>query len=127
VRDLGFSRRKAEVLVDLSQRVACGDLDLEALERADDNTAVAALRSLHGIGRWSAEYVLLRGLGRIGVFPGDDVGARNNLRRWLGPETAADYDGVARAVSRWAPFAGLVYFHLLLDGIDRRGLLADSR
>ena len=41
------------------------------------------LTSLSGIGRWSAEYVLLRGLGRLHVFPGDDVGARNNLARWL--------------------------------------------
>jgi DNA-3-methyladenine glycosylase II len=59
------------------------------------------------------------------VFPGDDVGARNNLHRLLGPEAGEDYASVRRAVSPWAPFTGLVYFHLLLDGLDRAGLLAD--
>jgi DNA-3-methyladenine glycosylase II len=73
------------------------------------------LTSLSGIGRWSAEYVLLRGLGRLHVFPGDDVGARNNLARWLGLESPLDYGAVRRAVSRWQPYAGMVYFHLLLD------------
>jgi len=42
------------------------------------------------------EYVLLRGLGRLNVFPGDDVGARNNLLRWLGLTGPLDYDGVRR-------------------------------
>jgi DNA-3-methyladenine glycosylase II len=47
------------------------------------------LRALRGAGRWTAEYVLLRGFGRLHAFPGDDVGARNNLQRWLGlPGTA---------------------------------------
>ena len=123
LRDLGFSTRKAEVLVEVSQRVVDGELDLEALADADDVTAASTLQTLRGIGRWSAEYALLRGLGRLSVFPGDDVGARNNLRRWLGPDSAADYDGVKHAVSRWAPYAGLVYFHLLLDGLSRAGLL----
>ena len=123
LRDLGFSTRKAEVLVEVSQRVVDGELDLEALAGADDDTAASTLQTLRGIGRWSAEYALLRGLGRLGVFPGDDVGARNNLRRWLGPDSAVDYDRVKHAVSRWAPYAGLVYFHLLLDGLSRAGLL----
>ena len=49
------------------------------------------------------------------VFPGDDVGARNNLLRWLGLEGPLDYDGVRRVLSPWSPYGGLIYFHLLLD------------
>jgi DNA-3-methyladenine glycosylase II len=78
---------------------------------------------LHGIGRWSAEYILLRGLGRLHVFPGDDVGARNNLARWLGLKPPLDYDAVGRALSRWQPYAGMVYFHLLLDRLEAAGAL----
>jgi DNA-3-methyladenine glycosylase II len=43
---------------------------------------------LKGIGRRSAEYILLRGLGRLNVFPGDDIAAAKNLRQWLGVERA---------------------------------------
>jgi DNA-3-methyladenine glycosylase II len=115
LRELGFSLRKAATIIELSRATVAGRLDLESLEHLADDEVVSRLTSLSGIGRWSAEYVLLRGLGRLHVFPGDDVGARNNLARWLGLESPLDYGGVRRAVSRWQPYAGMVYFHLLLD------------
>jgi DNA-3-methyladenine glycosylase II len=92
----------------------------------DDRAALAALLRLRGVGRWSAEYALLRGLGRLHVFPGDDVGARNNLARWLGRPGPLDYAGVQSAVHRWQPFAGVVYFHLLLANLAEHGTLPES-
>jgi 3-methyladenine DNA glycosylase/8-oxoguanine DNA glycosylase len=58
--------------------LADGELDLEALSTVDDETVSFSLQQLRGVGRWSAEYALFRGLDLLGVFPGDDVGARNN-------------------------------------------------
>jgi len=55
---------------------------------------VERLTSLRGIGRWTAEYVMLRGLGRLHVFPGDDVGARNKLERLLGTRRRLDDEAV---------------------------------
>ena len=81
------------------------------------------LLELRGVGRWTAEYVLLRGLGRLQVFPGDDVGAQKRLTRWLGRSRPLDYAGVRRAVERWQPYSGLLYFHLLLDGLSQAGAL----
>jgi DNA-3-methyladenine glycosylase II len=123
LRDLGFSIRKASTIIELSRTVVEGRLDLEILETLADDEVVARLTSLRGVGRWSAEYVLIRCLGRLHVFPGDDVGARNNLARWLNLEPPLDYDAVERAVSRWQPYAGMVYFHLLLQGLERAGVL----
>ena len=123
LRELGFSTRKASALVELARGVDKGELDLESLYRADDDTASAALQRIGGVGRWSAEYALLRGLGRLEVFPGDDVGARNNLVRRLGLGSPLDYSGVRQAVSSWAPYAGLANFHLLVERIDDAGWL----
>jgi DNA-3-methyladenine glycosylase II len=123
LRALGFSLRKAATIIELARAVVAGRLDLEGVERLDDDEVLSRLTSLAGIGRWSAEYVLLRGLGRLHVFPGDDVGARNNLARWLGIEPPLDYAAVAQAVERWQPFAGMVYFHLLLERLDAAGEL----
>jgi DNA-3-methyladenine glycosylase II len=125
LRRLGLSIRKSRSLLELARRVADGELDLEALGTADDEAASASLQALGGVGRWSAEYALLRGLGRLSVFPGDDVGARNNLARRLGVDTPLDYPGVRRTVARWAPDAGLAYFHLLVERIDDAGWLGD--
>jgi DNA-3-methyladenine glycosylase II len=123
LRRLGFSRTKAHTVVDLARATIDGTLDGQVLGTLDDAEAVARLTSLRGIGRWSAEYVLLRGLGRLHVFPGDDVGARNKLERFLDIEGRLDYDGVEQLVARWHPFAGLVYFHLLLDSLSEAGLV----
>jgi DNA-3-methyladenine glycosylase II len=78
---------------------------------------------LKGVGRWTAEYVLLRGLGRLDIFPGDDVGARKKLDQFLRKKKPLDYDGLHRAVAGWQPYAGFVYFHLLLARIKKAGWL----
>jgi DNA-3-methyladenine glycosylase II len=118
LRALGFSRQKARAIIELARALAEHRFDVDELEHFDDATAKARLRALRGVGRWTAEYVLLRGFGRLHVFPGDDVGARNNLHRWLGLLEPLDYDGVQRALAKWEPFQGLVYLHLLLRGLQ---------
>lgn len=123
LRGLGFSRQKARSLIELARAIVEGRVDLDGLSDLEDEAAVARLRELRGVGRWSAEYVLLRGLGRLHVFPGDDAGARNHLQRWLGRPAALDYEAVHRALRRWKPYAGLVYFHLLLKRLAEMGYL----
>lgn len=123
LRPFGFSRQKGRALVELAGAVVDGRLDLEGLANEPDEVALERLLQCRGVGRWTAEYALLRGLGRTHVFPGDDVGARNNLRLWLDLKDPLDYDGVADAVSVWKPYGGLIYFHLLLDRIAEAGLV----
>lgn len=125
LRQLGFSIQKSRTLIGLGEAAASGQLKDMDLEQLDVDQASRALQGLPGIGRWSAEYVLLRGLGRLSVYPGDDVGARNKLRALLGDTGPLDYDGVARITARWKPFAGMVYFHLLLAGLADRNLLSN--
>jgi DNA-3-methyladenine glycosylase II len=117
----GFSLAKARTIIETAQAIVAGDLDLEALENVDDGTAIERLTSLRGVGRWTAEYVMLRGLGRLDIFPGDDVGAHNKLRRFFQIDTELDYDSVRRLVVPWHPYAGVVYFHLLLDSLSQTG------
>jgi DNA-3-methyladenine glycosylase II len=120
----GFSMTKARTIIETARAIVAGNLDLECLDRLDDPDAVERLTSLHGIGRWTAEYVLLRGLGRLHVFPGDDVGAHTKLRRLFNIDRPLDYESVEQLVARWHPHAGVVYFHLLLDSLSQAGLVA---
>jgi DNA-3-methyladenine glycosylase II len=123
-RAIGFSRQKVDALLTLARAIERRDVDLETLSSKHDSTVCAELLALRGVGRWSAEYVMLRGLGRLHVFPGDDVGAQKRLARWLGRSNPLDYAGVRKAVAPWRPYAGLVYFHLLLDGLSKAGVVA---
>ena len=124
LKTLGFSASKGRALVELAGAVAQGDLDLEGLAALDDDAALAHLLPLRGVGRWSAEYVLLRGLGRTHIFPGDDVGARNNLQRWLGLPNRLDYAGVHEALAGWKGYGGMIYFQLLLQSLTEQKVIS---
>ncbi|MCL4502759.1 MAG: DNA-3-methyladenine glycosylase 2 family protein [Deltaproteobacteria bacterium] len=126
LRDRGFSYSKARTLIGLSQGLLDGSISLDNLASLDDEEAVKILSRIKGIGRWSAEYALLRGLGRIHLFPGDDVGARKRLEAWLNLKEALDYQGVQRIMADFAPFGGLIYFHFLLKGLATEGYLTGS-
>ena len=121
LRQLGFSMRKAEYVMDCADAVLTGAIDEAALEAADRAQATEMLIGLRGIGRWSAEYALLRGLGNIDVFPADDIGARNKLQRFFALPTPPDREQILTLMEPWAPYAGMMYFHMLLDGLAERG------
>lgn len=123
LRTLSFTHQKSRAIIELAEVISSGLLDLEALAEVDNQEAVARLLALRGVGRWTAEYMLLRGSGRVGVFPGDDVGARNSLQRWLNLPEPPNYEEIRRLLDRWSPYQGLVYFHLLLDRLAGAGLL----
>lgn len=123
LRELGFSRNKGLAMIELARLGPTEREELEKLETLPDGEAIARLSELRGIGRWSAEYVLLRCLGRTNVFPGDDVGARNNLVDWLNLPDPLDYDGVRKTIASWNDYGGLLYFHLLLSRLAAAGFL----
>ncbi len=123
LRELGFSRQKAAALLGVAKQCREDVISYDSLRSLADQVAVDRLCELRGIGRWSAEYALLRGLGRLDVFPGDDVGARNLLGRWLDLATKLEYAGVADLLDRWAPYRGLIYFHLLLQKLESKQMV----
>jgi len=125
LRPLGVSRQKARALSELGSAIT-GGLDLEQTGGMSDGEAVAFLETLRGVGRWTAQYCLLRGLGRLEVFPGDDVGARNKVKEWLGLDSAPDYEAMRSIALRWHPYSGMVYFHLLLNYLAEKGYLGEG-
>jgi DNA-3-methyladenine glycosylase II len=126
LRALGFSRSKGTAIIEIARAIERRDIVLDQLESLDDGTLQARLDELRGVGRWTAEYVLLRGYGRLNVFPGDDVGARNGLERWLGLRKPLDYQHTKSILRKWQPYSGLVYLHLLLKSLYEKGLIRAS-
>jgi len=109
IRQAGLSGRRAAALHDLAQ------LPLERLEdelsRLPDADARARLLELPGVGSWTADYVLLRGLGRLDVFPSGDAGTARTLGRILGVDI--DPRAAERVAARFAPLRGMLYFCML--------------
>ena len=123
IRGVGLSRRKARSIKEIAKDAQIHEAALAGADQMTNAELVSYLSAVQGIGRWSAEYVLLRGLGRLDTFPGDDVGAKNNLQRLFHLDEKPDYNQIKELMSQWQPYQGLVYFHLLLNKLQMRGLL----
>ena len=123
LKDLGFSHQKARAIIEISKALVYKELSFEDVEMLQNDEVISFLTAIRGIGRWSAEYVLLRGLGRIDVFPGDDVGAQKNLMLLLNLPDRPSYDEIKELTKPWKPYVGFVYFHLLLDKLQKKNLL----
>lgn len=121
LRGIGFSNQKGRYLVGLARAITDRQINLNEIELLEDRNAIDQLCQIKGVGRWTAEYFLLRGLGRTHIFPGDDVGARNNLQRWLSLPDRLDYNTVHQALADWHEYGGLIYFHLLLKSLVEKG------
>jgi len=117
LRACGLSARKAESLRDLARAIESGELDEATIASLSTDAAVRALTVLPGIGPWSAGLVLLRGFGRLDVFPPGDVGATRNLRALLGAS------GLSRAARRFGEQRGYLYFCALGGSLLAKGLI----
>jgi len=112
LRALGLSLQKARYARAMAAAHFGGSPDFEALPRLADEDAVAALVSLKGVGRWTAELYLLFCEGRLDVFPAGDLALQEALRlAERAPARLGEKALYARAES-WRPFRG-VAAHLL--------------
>lgn len=77
---LGMSLRKAEYIKDFADKIVSGEFDLQAVEQMSDAEAIAVLSSLKGIGKWTAEMILLFCLQRPDILSFDDLAIQRGLR-----------------------------------------------
>lgn len=116
LRRMQFSTRKAEYLVGLARVVADGGLDLAALAEAPDDEVIARLTAVRGLGRWTAEWFLARGLGRADVCPAEDLGVRRAVEALCYRGRSCDAARVRRRARAWRPYRSLA-IHYLLTGL----------
>jgi len=117
LRTAGLSAAKIGALRRAGEAIANGELDEATLEASDGAEAARLLRRVKGIGPWTATLILLRGLGRLDVFPANDSGVARSLAFVAG---AAAFDAQAD-LEALGPQRGMLYFHLLLARLEARG------
>jgi DNA-3-methyladenine glycosylase II len=122
IRALQFTNRKAEYIVAVAQAVASGQVNVERLATLSDAAVIEELVALRGIGVWTAEWILVRTLGRPRVVAGD-LGVRKAIgiayRKGLMPSE----DEVRGLTSHWHVSAAHAQA-LLLHGLGEKELEA---
>jgi DNA-3-methyladenine glycosylase II len=84
LRGAGLSGSKAASIRDLAEKVEAGEVELDRVARLPDDEIVRELTLVRGIGRWTAEMFLMFQLGRLDVWPVDDLGVRKGYARLHG-------------------------------------------
>ncbi|MFP7494318.1 DNA-3-methyladenine glycosylase [Terribacillus saccharophilus] len=104
LRQMQFSQRKAEYVIDTSRLIMEGKLDFEQLANHPDQEIATALTKIRGLGSWSAQNWMLFGLGRADLLPAADIGVQNALKYYDNldkkPKPAAIYE----RGERWSPY-----------------------
>jgi len=80
IQQCGLSTRKATYIREAAEKVLSGECDLEALKGMSDETVIAELSQLRGIGKWTAEMLLIFSMGRQDVLSWDDLAIHRGLR-----------------------------------------------
>lgn len=107
---LGLSRQKVAYLRNAAESVLSGAIDAPAIERLPSDEASLKLQTIGGIGRWTAANILLRGFGRLDVFPRGDSGVAQGIKTLSGDPHIVLEDVLAAL----GDARGMLYFHLLL-------------
>ncbi len=112
IRALQFPRRKAEYITGLARAIADGRLSLPLLAELPDEEIIAQLTTLRGIGRWTAEWILARSLGRPCVVAGD-LGVRKAVGMAYLGTTLPSEKAVREATAHWGVSAAIAQTLLL--------------
>jgi len=113
LRGAGLSHNKVLALRDLAERAQAGEIpELAALRRMDDESIVASLTRVRGIGRWTVEMLLMFRLGRPDVMAIDDLGLRQGHALILGKQGETARAALAAYAERWRPYRSLAAWYL---------------
>jgi DNA-3-methyladenine glycosylase II len=105
LRACGLSRQKQGYARSLCELVEARAIDFDALP-GDDETAIAALTQIKGIGRWSAEIYLLFAEGRPDIWPAGDLAVQEGVRRLLEMEERPKEKHAREIGEAWRPHRG---------------------
>jgi DNA-3-methyladenine glycosylase II len=126
LRQCGLSFRKAEYIKGVSKLVADGGLDLEKLKNYDDaDEIIRELDKVRGVGVWTAELTMLRGMQRLEALPADDLGLRRTISHHYCDGkmiTPAEARQIAKGWGKWKGLAA--YYLVTAEMIGSRNLSA---
>jgi DNA-3-methyladenine glycosylase II len=112
LRGIGLSYAKARYLHDLAARLEDGRLDLDRLRTLDDDAARVALTEVKGVGRFTADGVLMLSLRRPDVWPAADLAFRHAVERVWGLDPPASVEQVDAVGERFRPWRTLAATYL---------------
>jgi DNA-3-methyladenine glycosylase II len=121
LRACGLSMRKAEYIHGIATAIAQGDLDLERFKTYEDaEMIITELTKLRGIGQWTAELTMLRGMQKLEALPADDLGLRRHIAHYYCDGRKISGAEARKIAENWGRWKGLAAYYVLTA--DRLGM-----
>jgi len=111
LRSVGISRQKISYLRSLSEFIVADRIILDTLKDMPDEQVMSHLTTVKGIGRWTAEMMLIFSLGREDVFSVGDLGLRTAVSRIYGVDRE-DKVKIEKISQTWSPYRSLASLYL---------------
>ncbi|QGG50844.1 DNA-3-methyladenine glycosylase family protein [Lysinibacillus pakistanensis] len=113
LRQLQFTHRKSEYIIDIAKMMAIGQLSKEKLLiKATYDEMKKCLVSIRGVGAWTADYVLMKCLLQPESFPIADVGLHNALKRQLALNQKPTIEEITSYAMHWTGWQAYATFYL---------------
>lgn len=112
LRGVGLSGPKVRYLRALATAFSTGELTARRLRRLPDEEVIRLTTALPGIGRWTAEMLLIFCLKRPDVWPVDDFGLRTAVRSYLELRELPDRQRMRQVAEPWAPYRTYAAWYL---------------
>ncbi len=111
LRSTGLSRQKATYILDLAEKTDNTTVRLSTMGRLSDAAVIDELTQVKGIGHWTAQMFLIFALGRLDVFPHDDLGVRTAIRDRYGLDDLPDKQTSLNIAEPWRPYASVASWY----------------
>lgn len=118
IQQIGLSRRKAEYIHGVARLIVDGKLNLEGLKTCQNpEEIIAELDAVRGIGVWTAELTMLRGMQKLDAFPADDLGVRRVISKYYCNGKPIKAEEAREISNSWGRWKGLAAFYLIIAEI----------
>jgi DNA-3-methyladenine glycosylase II len=115
LRQCGLSFRKAEYIKSVSTLIMEGKLDLEKLKNYDSaDEIIRELDRVRGVGVWTAELTMLRGMQRLEALPADDLGLRRTISHYYCNGKMITPAETRQIAKGWGKWKGLAAYYLVI-------------
>jgi 3-methyladenine DNA glycosylase/8-oxoguanine DNA glycosylase len=112
LRAVGLSGRKVEYVKELSARAHRREIDIERLHEMTDEAVMETLVQVRGIGRWTAQMVLMFRLGRADILPELDLGVQKAAQRLFRMRKLPAPEKLQKIGAKWAPYRTYAAWYL---------------
>jgi DNA-3-methyladenine glycosylase II len=115
LRSIGLSNAKTRYVQNVAQFAIGQGIDYRMLDKMDNEAVISYLTQIKGVGRWTAEMLLMFSLGRKDVFAIDDWGVQNamiNIYKLDRTDKKAFRAELLRISAKWSPYRTYACMHL---------------